>query len=93
MVRKTTSYLKRPMRCCTGCAVIRGGLSLANVQEELAKLELIRRLDLPGNLFDDAPPHDLDRYRRRVTVEAPYELRRHTEPARLDLAGGFCVSA
>lgn len=66
-----------------------GRPSLANVQEELEKLELIRELDLPGNLFDHAPPHDLDRYRRRVAVEAPYELRRHPEPARLTWLAAF----
>jgi TnpA family transposase len=57
--------------------------SLASVEQELAKLALIREIDLPADLFKAWLPHDLDRYRRRVAVEAPYELRRHPEPARL----------
>jgi hypothetical protein len=60
-----------------------GKPSLANVQEELAKLELLRDVDLPPDLFDRALPHELERYRRRVAAEAPYELRRHPEAARL----------
>jgi hypothetical protein len=43
------------------------------MQEELAKLELIRRIDLPANLFDHTLPRELERYRRRVAVEAPPE--------------------
>jgi hypothetical protein len=57
--------------------------SLTSVQAELAKLELIRRIGLPADLFDHVLPHELERYRRRVAVEAPYELRRHPEAARL----------
>src|SRR5271165_5735923 len=51
---------------------------LASMQEELAKLELIRGIDLPADLFNHASPRDLERCRRRVAVEAPHELRRHT---------------
>ena len=66
-----------------------GRPSLANVQDELAKLELIRRIELPADLFDDVLPHELERYRRRVAVEAPYELRRHPEAARLTWLAAF----
>ena len=51
-----------------------GRPSLASVQDELAKLELIRRLELPADLFDHALPQELERYRQRVAIEAPYEL-------------------
>jgi hypothetical protein len=46
-----------------------GRPSLASMQDELAKLDLIRRIDLPGNLFDHTSPRDLERCRRRVSVE------------------------
>jgi len=59
-----------------------GRPSLATMQEELAKLELIRRIDLPADLFDHASPRELERCRRRVAVEAPHELRRHPDAAR-----------
>ena len=60
-----------------------GKPSLAGVQDELAKLEVIRNIDLPGGLFDGVLPHELERYRRRVSTEAPYELRRHPDAVRL----------
>jgi TnpA family transposase len=66
-----------------------GRPSLAGIQDELAKLEVIRAIALPGDLFDRVRPHDLERYRRRVAVEAPYELRRHPEPARLTWLAAF----
>jgi TnpA family transposase len=66
-----------------------GRPSLAGVQAELAKLELVRRIGLPADLFDQVLPHELERYRRRVVVEAPYELRRHPEAARLTWLAAF----
>jgi hypothetical protein len=66
-----------------------GKPGLAGVQDELAKLELIRQIELPPGLFDDVLPHELDRYRRRVSAEAPYELRRHPEAARLTWLAAF----
>jgi hypothetical protein len=60
-----------------------GRPSLAAVQDELAKLELVRGIELPPDLFDGALPQELERYRRRVAAEAPYELRRHPDAARL----------
>lgn len=60
-----------------------GRPGVAGVQDELAKLELIRQIELPPGLFDGVLPHELDRYRRRISAEAPYELRRHPEAARL----------
>ena len=66
-----------------------GQPSLASVQDELAKLELIRGLGLPADLFAHALPHELERYRQRVVVEAPYELRRHPEATRLTWLAAF----
>lgn len=66
-----------------------GGPSLASLQDELAKLDLLRGRALPPGLFDDAAPRDLERCRRRVCVEAPYELRRHPQAARLTWLAAF----
>jgi two-component sensor histidine kinase len=60
-----------------------GRPSLASMQDELAKLERIRQIALPANLFDRVSARDLERCRRRVSVEAPHELRRHPEAARI----------
>ena len=66
-----------------------GRPSLSRLQDELAKLDLLRGIALPPDLFDDAVPRDLERCRRRVSVEAPYELRRHPEAARLTWLAAF----
>ena len=60
-----------------------GRPGLAGVQDALARLELVRGIALPAGLFDGVLPHELERYRRRVSTEAPYELRRHPEAARI----------
>jgi hypothetical protein len=66
-----------------------GKPSLASVRDALAKLELIRGIGLAADLFDGVLPHELERYRRRVTAEAPYELRRHPPAARLAWLAAF----
>jgi TnpA family transposase len=66
-----------------------GRPSLASLQDELAKLHLLRGVALPPDLFDDAASRDLERCRRRVCVEAPYELRRHPQAARLTWLAAF----
>jgi TnpA family transposase len=66
-----------------------GGPSVTSLQTELAKLDLVRKLGLPADLFNHARPHEIERYRQRVAVEAPYELRRHAEPFRLTALAAF----
>lgn len=66
-----------------------GRPSLASLQDELDKLDLLRGIELPPDLFDDAAPRELERCRRRVSVEAPYELRRHPDAARLTWLAAF----
>lgn len=66
-----------------------GRPSLASLQDELAKRDLLRGIALLPDLFDDAAPRDLERCRRRVSVEAPYELRRHPDASRLTWLAAF----
>ena len=66
-----------------------GRPSLAGVQAELARLELVRGIKLPADLFDQVLPQEQERYRRRVAAEAPHELRRHPEAARLTWLAAF----
>src|SRR4029077_1526969 len=66
-----------------------GRPSLASMQDEMAKLELIRQIELPGDLFDRASPRDLERCRRRVSVEVPRDLRRHPDAARITWLAAF----
>jgi hypothetical protein len=66
-----------------------GGPSVSSLQTEMAKLDIIRKLELPTDLFEQVKPHEIERYRQRVAVEAPYELRRHAEPIRLTALAAF----
>jgi hypothetical protein len=66
-----------------------GGPSVNSLQTEMAKLDIIRKLELPTDLFEHVKPHEIERYRQRVAVEAPYELRRHAEPFRLTALAAF----
>ena len=66
-----------------------GQPSLASMQDELAKLELIRGIDLPVDLFDQSSPRDLERCRQRVSVEVPRDLRRHPDAVRITWLAAF----
>ncbi len=66
-----------------------GRAGVNSIRDEMEKLDVIRKLELPAHLFDHALPHELEMYRQRVAVEAPYELRRHPEPARLTWLAAF----
>lgn len=78
---------------------IRGNLDrpnlTSNIQDELAKLELIRGIDLitPADLFDLDIQRYLERCRQRASVEAPHALRRHLNEARLIWLAAFVYIA
>jgi len=76
--------LLHELRACAGRA------TLENLFRESAKLERIRAVALPSDLFAPAAPKVVQAYRDRAAVEAPYELRRHPEPLRLTLLAAFC---
>jgi TnpA family transposase len=73
----------------TGLLADPGPVGLESLLDEVAKLERVRALGLPQDLFASASPKLLQAYRRRVAVEAAYELRRHPEPLRLTLLAAF----
>ena len=66
-----------------------GRPGLASMRDELEKLELIRGIELPADLFDQASSRDLERCRQRVSVEVPRDLRRHPDGARLTWLAAF----
>lgn len=63
---------------------------LQTIEEELAKLELVRLIALPADLFAETPAKILQSYRQRVAVEELFELRRHPEPLRITLLAAYC---
>lgn len=66
-----------------------GRPGVASVKTETAKLRLVREVGLPADVFATTKPHDIERFRQRAGVEAPYELRRHPHDLRMTLLAAF----
>lgn len=60
-----------------------GRAGVASVTRGLERLEAIRLVGLPANLFASVLPHEVELCRRRVAVQPPSDLRRLPKPARL----------
>jgi TnpA family transposase len=67
-----------------------GRASLESVLTEITRLEQLRRLNLPPDLFRDVSPKLVLVWRRRVVAEELHELRRHPTPLRMTLLAAFC---
>ena len=67
-----------------------GRVGLESLLKEIDKLETIRKLELPSNLFNDISPKIIHHYRQRASAEPPRELRRHPEQIRYTLVAAFC---
>lgn len=67
-----------------------GRASLKNLLSEVERLEIIRRLKLPAQVFSGIHPRMLQSLRQRVITEEPFELRRHPDSLRYILLGAFC---
>jgi hypothetical protein len=66
-----------------------GRASLDSVMRELERLQAIRAIGLPGDLFADALPHEVELYRQRVAVQPPSDLRRLPEAVRITWLAAF----
>lgn len=82
---ETTRTVLQHLKADPGRATVEGFL------DEVAKLERLRAVGLPADLFRDIPHKVLSLYRQRLLVEEPFELRRHPQPLRLTLLAVFCV--
>ncbi len=67
-----------------------GRVGLDSLLKEIDKLETIRQLELPENLFTEISPKIIHHYRQRASAEPPRELRRHPDPIRYTLVAAFC---
>lgn len=67
-----------------------GRIGVESFQKEIEKLEILRQIELPENLFKTIPTKVLQTYKQRVLVEYPRDLRRHPEPIRYTLIVAFC---
>jgi len=67
-----------------------GAISLDSVITEIAKLERLRSLGLPADLFEEVSLKVIERFRQRAAAEAPSELRAHTPALRATLVSALC---
>src|SRR5208283_5414627 len=66
-----------------------GRVGLDSVKEAASRLRLLRKVGLPAELFQGAPPKLVERYAKRSAVEEPFELRRHAGPLKTTLMAAF----
>ena len=52
---------------------------------EISKLEAIRAIGLPANLFASIAPNVVAGWRARAAVESPVHLREHPQPTKVAL--------
>jgi hypothetical protein len=67
-----------------------GCIGLKSLLAEAAKLQRLRQIALPDDLFSHLAPKVLQRYRLRVETETLTELRQHPLPIRCTLLASFC---
>ncbi len=67
-----------------------GRASLESFLSEITKLEQLRKIGLPSDLFQNISPKVLQTYALRAATEPPRELRAHPEPIRYTLVAAFC---
>ncbi|MBN3870129.1 Tn3 family transposase [Nostoc sp. JL33] len=68
-----------------------GRIGVESFQKSIEKLSILRQLDLPPDLFTTIPTKILQKYKQRVVVEYPKDLRRHPEPIRYTLVAIFAL--
>ncbi len=67
-----------------------GRVSLNSLLTEITKLQHLRRIELPDDLFTGISAKVLQTYAARAATEPPRELRWHPEPIRYTLVAAFC---
>ncbi|PWB50056.1 MAG: hypothetical protein C3F06_13215 [Candidatus Methanoperedenaceae archaeon] len=67
-----------------------GAATLENVLSEISKLERIRALSLPSDLFSDFSRKRILWCKQRIAVEDLSEIRRHPAAVRYTLLSAFC---
>ncbi|HSA34344.1 MAG TPA: DUF4158 domain-containing protein, partial [bacterium] len=66
-----------------------GRICLESVFNEIHKLQTIRKLKLPNDLFDNIPHKVLKEYKQRVSSELLGEIRRHPDEIKYSLLAIF----
>ncbi len=67
-----------------------GAVKIDTVLAAIRKVQQLRALNLPIDLFRDVPPKLVAQYRQRAATEPPRELRRHPPEVRATLLAALC---
>ena len=70
-----------------------GNVSLETMLVEISKLEAIRAIGLPADLFDGIDARIIAGWRARAAVESPGHLREHPQPTKLALLCALLYTA
>jgi TnpA family transposase len=66
-----------------------GKAGLESIKDAVSRLQTVREIGLPDDLFKVVSPKLLERYAKRAAVEEPFELRRHIDSLRITLMAAF----
>jgi TnpA family transposase len=68
-----------------------GRAGIDSIKDAVVRLQIVRRIGLPADLFKGILPKLQARYAKRAAVEEPFELRRHAIPLRSTLMAAFLL--
>jgi hypothetical protein len=68
-----------------------GRISLASMLTQIGRLQRVRQLGLPHDLFAGVSPKLVRSYRQRAAAETPSALRAHSDAVRATLIAALCV--
>lgn len=74
---------------CPSLSAEPAGAGLSHLFQEAEKLQLVRQLNIPGDLFSGVSTKLVTRYRQRAASERQVELRRHPAAVRYTLLSAF----
>jgi TnpA family transposase len=66
-----------------------GKVGIDSVKQVASRLNLVRQIEIPEDLFKGVQPKLIERYAKRAVVEEPFELRRHPEALKITLLVAF----
>ena len=66
-----------------------GKAGIKSVERAASRLNQVRQVGLPTDLFKGVPPKLTERFAKRAAVEQPFELRRHAKPLRATLLASY----
>jgi hypothetical protein len=68
-----------------------GPVALGSLLIEIDRLNQLRSLQVPQDLFAGVSNKILQSYQQRAAIEQPHELRRHPAALRMTLLAAFCI--